>query len=295
VELRHLKTFQAVAASLSFHRAATALNYAQSTVSAQIQALEDDLGVRLFDRLGRRVLLTEAGERLLNYAQKMCDLADETIAEMSGLDKSRGSLTIRVPESLGVYRLPEVIALFRGRFPLVGLNFITCAVEGLGEDLRQGVTDLAFLLTDTFSAKDLAVEYLYSEPLVVVSPPGHRLARARAVDTREFEGETLLLSRSDCAYRRLLERTLAEAGVSPGMVLQFGSVAAIKSCVARGVGLTILPEQAAEADVGQGRMAAIDWSEGPLEAAALMVWHLGKWLSPPVRGFMDAATQILQK
>ena len=84
MEIRLLKTFLTVAGLLSFNKAAERLNYAQSSISAQIQALETQLGVRLFDRLGRRILLTEAGEQLIPYAEKIIDLADETQAEIGG-------------------------------------------------------------------------------------------------------------------------------------------------------------------------------------------------------------------
>lgn len=122
MEIRNLATFQAVARFLSFNRAALELNYAQSSVSAQIQALEDELGVQLFDRLGRRILLTEAGSKLLQYAEKMLDLADETRAEVAGAKELKGSLTIKVPETIGVHRLPKVIKEFKSGFPKSGCD-----------------------------------------------------------------------------------------------------------------------------------------------------------------------------
>ena len=100
MEIRQLITFRAVAQTLSFSRAATQLNYAQSTVSAQIQGLEEELGVALFDRLGKSVALTDAGQRLLGYAEKMLNLADEALAVVSNADIQTGPLTISAPETL---------------------------------------------------------------------------------------------------------------------------------------------------------------------------------------------------
>src|SRR4051794_25715284 len=116
MDLRQLKTFRAVADSLSFTRAADALDYAQSSVTAQIRALEDELGVRLFDRLGRRVALTEAGLRLLAYADKMLDLADEAAHAIAEGDEPSGQLIIAAPETLSTYRLPPLLKQFRLRF-----------------------------------------------------------------------------------------------------------------------------------------------------------------------------------
>jgi len=167
MELRDLKTFLAVARRLSFHRAAVEVHAAQSTVSARIAALEDDLGVRLFERLGRTVRLTPAGERLRDHAAKMLDLEDEARAWVAGAGEARGSLTVRVPESLCAWRMGGIIREFRERFPLVHLCLMACTHDALEQDLRQGVRDLAFLLYDGINARDLVVEVLGVERLVL--------------------------------------------------------------------------------------------------------------------------------
>jgi DNA-binding transcriptional LysR family regulator len=297
MELRNLKTFVAVARLLSFHRAAETLHYAQSTVSAQIQALEDELGVKLFDRLGRRILLTEAGERLLNYAGKMIDLEEEAVAEVTDSGDRGGSLCIRVPETFGSYRLPDIVRRFHDRMPNVGVQFITCTHEGLYTDLRKGVTDLAFLYTDSLQASDLEFEVLGVEPLVLAVSPGHALATMSQVTSPDLDGQTILLSRVDCSYRRLFEAVLAEEKISPGARLEFHSMAGLRACVGAGVGVTILPEVAAREDISNGRMAVIPWAGEPFETALLMVWHKEKWLSPALKAFMalvrESVTQQL--
>ena len=109
MEIRQLKTFKAVADHLSFHKAADAINYAQSTVSAQIMALEEDLGIPLFERLGRHIMLTGAGENLYQYACKMLELAEAARADLIEGVRLAGSLTIRVPESFCVHRLTSAV------------------------------------------------------------------------------------------------------------------------------------------------------------------------------------------
>jgi DNA-binding transcriptional LysR family regulator len=293
MEIRHLKTFCAVAKLLSFNRAANELHYAQSSVSAQIQALEDDLDVRLFDRLGRRILLTDAGERLLEYAGKILDLADETRAEIANVKEPRGSLIIRIPETFGVHRLPPVIKEFRTRFPKIGLKFITCAQEGLEEDLRKGVTDLAFLLAESIQAADLAVEPLGYEYLVMVAHPDHPLAQKTVVKTGDLENETNLLSKVDCSYRKIYQEILDRENVRPGETLEFNSVEAIKKCVMEGIGITILPEVTVARDITRGRLAMLAWEEGKIEVAQLMVSYKNRWLSPTLGAFMEMTRKFL--
>lgn len=295
MEIRQLRTFQAVARMLSFNRAAERLHYAQSSISAQIQALEEELEVKLFDRLGRRILLTEAGERLLQYAGKILDLADETRAEVVRSKEPEGALTMRVPESFCVHRLPPVVKQFRSRFPKVRLSFITCAVENLQKDLRKGITDLAFLLTDSIQAADLEAEALGFEHIMLVASPGHPLAAKPEIQTRDLEGETILLSKADCSYRRSFEQILDQGNVRTGTTLEFNSVEAIKQCVMEGVGITILPEIAVAREIAYGKLTALTWGEGEMEVALLMIWYKERWLSPTLNTFMDMTREILKK
>ncbi len=292
MELRQLKTFQAVATLLSFNRAAEKLHYSQSTVSAQIQSLEDELKVPLFDRLGRRVLLTEAGEKLLAYASRLCELSDEAVSEVTGT-QPQGSITVRVPETLGIHVLPEVIRRFGRRFPSVSLSLVTCAADGLDRDLRKGLIDMALLFGEGIHSADLKAVPLAFQEVIIVAAPSHPLARQECVETAAFAGERLLFSATDCGYPNTFKGILLEAGVRPGSVVQFNSLEAIRVCVREGIGITALPRLAAQRDLDCGSMAPIAWKDGPLETAVLMIWHQSKWLSPALLGFMDCIRECL--
>ncbi len=293
VEIRHLKAFLAVARLLSFSRAADRLHYAQSSISAQILALEEELGVRLFDRLGRRILLTQAGEQLVSYAERITDLADETRVEIGGGAQPEGSLTIRVPESLGVYRLASVVYEFSSLFPGICLNLITCAHETLQKELRNGAIDLAFLLAESFQGTELAIEALGAEHLLLVAAPGNPLARKKLVRTRDLAKETLLLSKVDCSYRRLFERILAEEGIPLEATRTFHSVQFLKRCVTAGSGITILPEVTVAEDVERGELARLRWEEDDLEISVLMIWCKARWVSPALRAFIEITRRTL--
>ncbi len=295
MEIRQLRTFQTVARFLSFNRAAKELNYAQSSISAQIQALEEELAVQLFDRLGRSILLTEAGVRLLQYAEKILDLTDEAPSGVIGAKELRGSLTIKVPETVGVHRLPPVISRFRSRYPKVRLRFVSCSHEGLHKDLRKGITDLAFLLTDSIQAADLESEILGIEPLVMVSHPKHRLTKQREIQARDLEGETIPFSTVDCSYRRSLESILKGESIRYDVALEFNSVEALKSCIMSGGGITILPEITVAEDISRGVLAALPWAGEQLEVATLMIWYKERWVSPTLTAFMETAREVLHE
>lgn len=295
MEIRQLRSFQSVANLLSFNKAATQLHYAQSSISAQIQALEEELGVQLFDRLGRKVQLTEMGVQLLQYTDKILDLVDETHSEVARDKAPQGALTIRIPETFGVHRLPPVIKDFHSRFPKVRLNFITCALEGLANDLRKGITDLAFVLAEAISASDLLVETVGFESVVLVASPNHLLAAKRSVHTRDLAGATILLSRVDCSYRKIFERILDQEEVREFNRLEFSSVEVIKRCVMAGVGIAVLPEIAIAEEVVQQSLVVLPWTEVRIEVAILMIWYQDRWISPTLKAFMEATKKVMAR
>ena len=293
MEFRQLKTFQTVATLLSFNRAAEVLNYAQSTISAQIKALEEDLDVKLFDRLGKRVILTEAGERLSEYARKMLDIEAETLADVKGRTQSQGSLTIRVPQSIGNNYLPEVLAEYRRRYPGVSLNFHTCAFHSLEHELQTGVTDLAFLLAESINSANLEAEPLSFERLLMVSNVGNLLAKKSRVSIEELAGEPIFLAKADCGYRMVFEQMLTEAKVGPQTLLEFNSVEMLKACLIRSSGVTMIPEITVRAEIDRGDLSILQWEDPHMETAILMIWHKAKWLSPSLRAFMDISRAVI--
>ena len=289
MELRDLKTFVVVARNLNFNKAAAALNTAQSTISARIAILEEELGVYLFDRMGRRVALTDAGSRLFDFAQRMIDLEDEARTSVVGDSSIGGALTVRVPESLCVHRFGGVIHTFRKRFPLVRLSFISCTLDGLEADLRQGVTDLAFVYMDAVTAPDLIVDLLGTEPLVLAAAPSHPLARKRRIGPSDLQDVPLLLSKGDCSYRRMFEGLLGEHRVVPGVGLEFQSLAVLKKCLSLDLGVSILPAIAVESETQAGHLVTLPWKGEDLETGILMIHHRKKWISPMLESFMEVA------
>lgn len=293
MEIRQLRTFQAVATLLSFHRASERLNYAQSSVSAQIHALEEELDVQLFDRLGRRIALTDAGHQLLAYASKILNLVDETTDEIAAASIPQGTLTIRVPETLAVHRFPPLIKIFHERFPGVQLHFITCALDGLEKDLKKGITDLAFLLAESINAAGLSVEALGFEELVPVARFDHPLAQKTKVKTAELAKETFLFSRVDCAYRKSIEAILEQHNILTVNKIEFYSVESIKRCAQEGVGIAVLPRVSVEQELNDQKMVILNWEEGKIEVAILMIWYRERWLSPTIKRFMELSRSNL--
>ena len=294
MELRQLKTFQTVAKLLNFNRAAEVLNYSQSAVSAQIKLLEEELGVPLFDRLGKKVRLTEAGNMLVQYAQKMLDIEKETVAKVSGWEEPQGSISVRIPQSIATYLLPSVLSEFHTRFPRVGLDISSCAYHSLPQDLKTGIIDVAFLLADSIPFSELKVELLRIEPIVIVASPNHLLARQPVLQMDDLAGQSILLPKHDCSYKMVFEQILTEEKVDSVTIMELNSVEAIKQCVMRGIGVTMIPLMSVAQELSNDKLAILPWPVEKLETGILMIWHKDKWLSPTLQAFMDTAKRVMK-
>ena len=177
MELRLLVTFEKVATVLSFTQAAAELSYAQSSVTSQIRSLETSLGTELFDRLGSRIRLTEAGERLLPYARRIIELSEEARVAVAGADEPAGAINVGTMESLTSYRLPALLELFHHRYPQVRLSLRPTLGDETRQALRQGVYDIGFLMERETEHAGLETEVLTERPAQFVNRMGTHWAR----------------------------------------------------------------------------------------------------------------------
>ncbi|MFN8371883.1 MAG: LysR family transcriptional regulator [Anaerolineae bacterium] len=292
MELRNLTTFLAVAKTLSFSQAALALDYAQSTVTAQIQTLEEELGVLLFDRLGRHITLTEAGQRLLWYAQKLTDMEKEARTIIAAEHEPSGVLTVGAPETICTYRLPPVLRQYRSAYPQVQLIFRPFSLAELSSGVRDGSVDVAFVIQDNVQSSTLNISRIAEEHLVIVTHPGHHLATLPQIYPLHLEGETLLLTERGCSYRQLFERVLHSSGIHLGTHMEFNSVEAIKQCAIAGLGLAFLPEITVTKEIARGELVTLGWNRPELSVSTMMLWHKEKWLSPALKAFIKLVHDV---
>ncbi|MDO3408315.1 LysR family transcriptional regulator [Saccharibacillus sp. CPCC 101409] len=286
MESRHLFTFLVVVETGGFTKAAQKMDYAQSSVTAQIQALEAEIGQPLFDRIGRSIRLTDAGERLLPFAQeiqKMHLLAEGALNSGSGIG---GTLTIGAPESLAAFRLPAVIRDYKKRYPGVKIVLRPGPCWELLASARSGELDLAFLLQPETADREMEIETLIREEMALIAPPDHPLASGGRVDAASLRGETILSTESGCSYRALFEQRLNRFGVFPDPMLEFWSLEAIKQCVAAGLGLAFLPRVAVRKECEDGRLARLDWDDTDQRVSTQVAYHGKKWRSPALLEFL---------
>lgn len=293
MELRQLHTFRTVASTLNFSRAAEALNYVPSNVTMQMKALEEELGIRLFDRLGKQLVLTTAGERFLNHIQTVLDKLDEARSAVHDNENLSGTLTISANEVLCAYRLPVVFRLFRSRHPGVRLIFRSIANQELKQSLFDGTADVVFMLDETIRSSGLAVEPMLEETFRLFAAPAHPLAERTALQLEDFHGEVFLTNEKGCTYRTMFDRSFEQEGIDSITYLEFQNAEAIKQCAMAGIGIAFLPEMAVKAEVERGELVALPWQMPDLHVYTQMLWHKDKWLSPIILSFIEAAREVI--
>ncbi|WP_066195564.1 LysR family transcriptional regulator [Gracilibacillus timonensis] len=293
MELRQLETFRTVASTLNFSRAADALNYVPSNVTMQIKALEEELGVPLFDRLGKQLALTTAGKRFLTHIQSVIDKLDEARHAVHDNEDISGTLTISANEVLCAYRLPVVFKLFRSRYPGVRLIFRSVPNQELKQTLFDGTADVVFMLDETILSTRLAVEPLLEETFRLFVAPDHPLAKKSVLHQEDFHEEVLLVNEKGCPYRTMFDRSFEKKGIDSITYLEFQNAEAIKQCAISGIGIAFLPEITVEAEVERGDLVALPWQLSDLQVYTHMAWHKEKWLSPIISSFIEVVREVI--
>jgi DNA-binding transcriptional LysR family regulator len=256
VDVRQLEMFRTVAEDGTFTRAAERLRVSQSAISRQVKLLEEELGGVLLHRGARRVSLTPAGELLLKMANRLHRDMQDVVSQISDTHAlRRGSLTLAGGMTVCMYILPGVLKRYRRLYPQVDLRVVSGASELILRKIRTHEVDLA-LLTLPITAPDLEVRPVLREEMVVVTAPGHPLARERSVEVRSLGKFPLILYESGSNTRRLLDRFFAEESVPMDVAMETENVEIIKAMVASGLGITIVPFEAIARDVrARGRLA----------------------------------------
>lgn len=295
MEVRQLQIFCTLAEELNFTRTAEIVHTVQSNVTAQIKALEDELGTPLFDRLGRRVTLTEAGRRFQPYAQQALAAMEEGQRAIQIGAEPSGPLRIGAPESVLTYRLPQVLRAYRRRFPHVELIFRPYFSATVAAQLETGKFDMAIHMSDIKPNPALKSIRLRTERVFLLSDANHPLASCRTVKPADLAGQMLLLTETGCTYREKLDQVLALQNIRPGNVTEFSSVEAIKQCVIAGMGLALLPAIVVARELRQHQIKALHWAGPSLDVATQILWHKDKWVSPAMAAFQEVMQEKLDE
>lgn len=292
--MKQLKTFQVAATTLNFTQTAKMLNFAQSSVTAQIKSLEAELNHPLFERLGKKLILTAIGKEYKTYVDQILLLNNEALQLVADKEFRKASLIIGAQESQCTYRLPRVLQLFKTQFPHVKLTFKPAhSDDSARSQLENGTLDLAFIMDVKKKSDTLLTETLIIEKLKMVTAPDYAIKPT--VTLKDLQNETLLLTEIGCAYRTLLVNTLAGNNIYLHNSIEFVSIEALKQCVLAGLGVAVLPAMVVEKEINNGQLKEILWPNEHIQLYTSMAWHKDKEISPPLQSFIDLTRDVFQQ
>jgi len=291
MELSQLEVFLAVAREHRFSRAAEKLYRTQSAVSQTIRKLETELGESLFDRSSREGVLTDAGQVLYEYAERLLNLrqdARESLTELRELQK--GKLVIAANEFTALYLLP-VLAEFRRLHPMIKITVQRALGSRIPDDVLQHSAELGVLSYKPEEPRLHSV-VTYLDELVLVVPPKHPLATAREVSIRQLGAESFVAHIVSSPYREKVLQTFQKYKTPLHMGLELPTLQAIKQFVAMGNGVAFMPEISVEAELGRGELVRIPVRELRVQRKLRLIYRKEAGLSHAGRAFLKVAEAV---
>ncbi|SFQ44128.1 DNA-binding transcriptional regulator, LysR family [Lachnospiraceae bacterium XBB1006] len=292
MELRNLKTFLEVADSGNFTKTAQALGYSQSAVTAQIKQLELELGVPVFDRLGKSISLTEAGKKLYQYAQEMLTLEQDALESIKNKETMSGELRMGIEESLVISFLPDILYYYRFLHPDVDLIVKVMDFKSMLAALKDNEIDLIYTLDRLYEKTDLARPRQLAEPIHFICASSHPLAVKESVSIEEIVKEPFIFTGSDVNYRLELEEQLAKRSLHIRPLLEVQNTDIICRLVSMGIGLSFVPECVSRSYVDDGSIKILNVPEVSISMYRQMLFYKDKWQTPQMKAMIHLLTEI---
>ena len=278
MDIRNLKTFIQVCESGSFTKAAEQLSYTQSTVSIQIKQLEDELGIKLFDRIGNTVRLTDKGRDALAYAQQICNMCQEMAQSGTG-GEVKGGLRIAMADSLCAPLFKSSFANFRQQYPNISLKVITGDTNEMFGMLDHNAVDIVCTLDSHRFNKNYVIAAEERVAVNFVAAANDPFALKRSLEPEELVSREFILTEKGMSYRRIMDEYFAAKSLEIAPVLEIGRAETICDLVAQGLGLSCLPDYVTDRAVEEGSVVRLNVPECKLEVWKQLVYHRDKWLS----------------
>ncbi len=289
MDLNQFRVFYHAAKLKSFSQAAEALSVTRPLISIRIKQIEEAYGVRLFERSGRRVELTNAGEMLFSYAERVFNLvkeADSRLEDMKGI--GIGTLKICTGLTVGTYYLPPLITAFQQQYPQIEIRMKVKNTRAVVQDILSFTDDLGFV-GNMDPNEDIVITPLWEDELAVIVSRSHALARCRSLPPEKLHHQTFILREQGSGTRELVEGTLERCKISVKTALELGSDEAIKRAVEVGLGISMVPKRVVREEVKKGSIRAIRLSGETPILRYCTIHHKDKYVSSVIRAFIDMA------
>lgn len=286
MNFNQLQVFHIAAGENSFTRAADKLHLTQPGISKHIKDLEESYGTPLFDRVGRRLVLTQAGEILYEATQKIFHIIDETKTKINDLDfLYTGHLRIGASITLGIYVLLPFIKEFKNLYPAIEVLLDVSLSKEVVDKVTSNRLDIGFLGAPVEDERLIMEEFIDDE-LILILPPNHKWVHRKIIDIDELKSEPFLLSRSGSGTRTILEDRLRKLGITM-KAMELGHTESIKRAVEAGLGVSILSKTVVERELSLGHLKTVKLKGINLKRKFYYAYHKDKYLSKAVKALLS--------
>ena len=296
MDLKYLRTFRVIVEEGSFSKAAERLGYTQPTITFQINQLEQELSAPLFEKLGRKMTLTQAGERLAPYVDEVLASVDKLHNFEEDLAQCQGDLRIASGETLLCYHLPAVLKEFHRRAPKARLFLRSLNCYDIRDELLNGKLDLGLFYEDVGGFGDNILTHpLGKYALALVASPETKSSFPDFITPNRRIPLPLIIDEPTCVFREIFEEYLSGKSILLDHTIELWSIPTIKNLVKNDVGISFLPRFAVEEELNCGSLAEIPTQLAKTKISAVCGHHKNKWISPLMQLFIDLCQEMISE
>lgn len=290
---RKLKIFFEVAKSLNMTETSKNLYISQPAVSMAVSEIENELGVKLFERIGKKLYLTYEGEVFLEYARRILNIYDECRIKIGHItDLKCGKLKIGASTTIGIYLLPEMIGSFGNTYKDIEISIVIENTKIIENMLLENKIDIAFVEGPVYS-DEIAVKDFCDDELAVIVSSKHRLADFKEVDKKELENEKFILREIGSGTREVFEQAFYKSGLEYKVAFELGNTEAIKKAVIANLGISCVSERCVRDEVDLNRISILKVKDVDLSRKFHFIYHKDKYFSNILNLFVEHAYDFI--
>ncbi len=287
MDLHHLRTFIVLARVGHFSRAAEELFLTQPAVSNHIKALEEYYQVALFQKIDQRYVLTEPGEALLSYAERVFNVLNEAKRSLDGFNKlDSGSLFIGASSNIGVYVLPKLLGEFKSQYPNIDIKVTIGPTYAIESRMLKNEIDVGLVEAQTRSSEIVDI-FHWNEGLSIIISPRHPWAKQKEVESAELVNESFIVGERGSGTRKVMADALGDVVDKIKVLLELGSTEAVKKAVEENLGISIVMDSSVNRELEQGTLKIVEISGVKLRKRINVVHLKGKYITPAFSRFVD--------
>lgn len=287
MEIRNLRTFVKTAELQNFTNAAKELGYAQSTVTAQIQQLEDELQIQLFERIGKKIHITDAGKQFLPYAQRILLLSEQAVRRPDSETPVSGTLRLGIVESLQNHELAGLLHRYRRTCPLVNVIVKASDCQTLTDLLLKNELDIMYLFDTRIRQEEFISAYEAPVPMYFTVPCGHPLTKNPDAALKDILTFPFMETERHLSFGREFNHFLAQKGFTLHSCLEVGNPDIIVQLIKNGDGISWLPQYIIREELQKASISVLDYQISEITMYKQLIYHKNKWISPAMKAWIE--------